>query len=90
MQIAVCRMGYVSGWSGDNITDAIAEYEKTLVTPNSFFDNWLMGDDKAITAKEEDLHRFKVPNLRNVELTGPYMHALIMPAEPEYSPVFFA
>ena len=124
------RAVYPGGWTGDNITDAIAEYEKTLLTPNSRFDKWLMGDAKALSAdevkgyelfklyrcaschvgkgmggqsfeymdlkadyfadrgsplnsdkgrmnatnKEEDLHRFKVPNLRNVELTHPYMH----------------
>lgn len=121
---------YPDGWSAANITDAIAEYEKTLITPDSRFDKWLRGDDAAITAeeaegyrlfklyrcsschvgrsaggqsfeymdlkadyfadrgaplnsdrglmgftgKEDDLHRFKVPNLRNVELTHPYMH----------------
>ena len=121
---------YSDGWTGANITDAIAEYEKTLITPDSRFDKWLRGDDAAITAeeaegyrlfklyrcaschvgrsvggqsfeymdlkadyfadrgdplasdkglmgftgREEDLHRFKVPNLRNVELTYPYMH----------------
>ena len=26
------------------------------------------------TGNRDDLHRFKVPNLRNVELTHPYMH----------------
>lgn len=36
----------------DRITDAIAAFEETLVTPNSRFDQWLMGDDNAITAKE--------------------------------------
>lgn len=127
---AEARAIYADGWSGNNITDAIAEYEKTLITPNSRFDKWLRGDDAAITAeeaegyrlfkqyrcaschvgrsvggqsfeymdlkadyfadrgaplksdkglmgftgREEDLHRFKVPNLRNVELTHPYMH----------------
>lgn len=121
---------YPAGWTGDNITDAIAEYEKTLITPNSRFDKWLMGDTKALTANEvegynrfkayrcaschvgksvggqsfeymdlkkdyfadrgnplgsdeglkgftkvdSDLHKFKVPNLRNIELTAPYMH----------------
>ena len=127
---AEARAIYADGWSGKNITDAIAEYEKTLITPNSRFDKWLRGDDAALTAeevegyrlfkqyrcaschvgrsvggqsfeymdlkadyfadrgdslnsdkglmgftgREEDLHRFKVPNLRNVELTHPYMH----------------
>ena len=121
---------YADGWSGDNITDAIAEYEKTLITPDSRFDRWLKGDDTAITPieasgyerfkmyrcaschvgknvggqsfeymdlkrdyfadrgqplgsdeglkgftnKTDDLRRFKVPTLRNVELTAPYLH----------------
>ncbi len=121
---------YPSGWTGENITHAIAEYEKTLITPNSPFDKWLAGDDNAISAeakegyerfkayrcsschvgkslggqsfefmdlkkdyfkdrgnplgsdtglqgftkKDEDLHKFKTPNLRNIELTAPYMH----------------
>jgi cytochrome c peroxidase len=109
----------------DQVTDAIAEFEKTLVTPNARFDQWLLGDDDAITEKElagytlfkasgciichngeavggnsfqkmglvepyettaaaqgradvtgEDADRmnFKVPTLRNVELTYPYFH----------------
>ena len=109
----------------DMITDSIAEFEKTLVTPNSRFDKWLAGDDKALTGKElagytlfkesgcvachngpaaggtsfqrmgvvepyktsspaegrsavtgvdADRFNFKVPTLRNVELTYPYFH----------------
>ncbi|MCI5113592.1 MAG: cytochrome-c peroxidase [Candidatus Electrothrix sp. AW1] len=109
----------------DHITDAIAEFEKTLVTPNSRFDQWLKGDKKvlnkeevagytlfknsgcischygeamggtsfqkmgimeeynskspakgriAVTGKDEDRFAFKVPTLRNVELTYPYFH----------------
>ena len=121
---------YPRGWTGENITDAIAEYEKTLLTPNSPFDQWLAGNDNAISEeakqgyvrfkayrcaschvgktlggqsfeymdlkkdyfadrgnplgsdvglkgfskKDEDLHKFKTPTLRNVELTSPYMH----------------
>lgn len=121
---------YKDGWSGENITNAIAEYEKTLITPNSRFDKWLKGDDSALTAREiegyqkfkqyrcsschvgqsvggqsfeymnlkadyfthrgnplnsdiglkaftnnpNDLYKFKVPNLRNIELTAPYLH----------------
>lgn len=40
---------YPDGFSGKNITDAIAEFEKTLITPNSPFDKWLRGDDKALS-----------------------------------------
>ncbi|RTR32104.1 cytochrome-c peroxidase [Shewanella atlantica] len=109
----------------DNITDAIAEFEKTLVTPNSPFDLYLQGEQTAITAeakagyqlfknkgctschngpavggtmymkmglvkpfhtenpaegriavtgKEADKYVFKVPTLRNIELTYPYFH----------------
>lgn len=109
----------------DEITQAIAEFEKTLVTPNSRFDKWLKGEKtalneeelagyelfknsgcvachngeavggssfqkmgavepyktknpaeglKGVTGKEEDRFKFKVPTLRNVELTYPYFH----------------
>ncbi len=109
----------------EKVTAAIAAFEKTLVTPNSAFDKWLQGDDKAlnarelagyklfkesgcvachngpavggtsfqkmgvvepyksasgaigragVTGKDEDRLNFKVPTLRNVELTYPYFH----------------
>jgi len=109
----------------DRVTQAIAEFEKTLVTPNSPFDLWLLGDEDAITeyelsgytlfkqsgcagchygeamggtsfqkmgivepymtdnpavgraavtGKDADRFLFKVPTLRNVELTYPYFH----------------
>ncbi|MCA6063656.1 cytochrome-c peroxidase [Thalassolituus marinus] len=109
----------------DRVTDAIAEFEKTLVTPGSRFDQWLLGYENAITANEKagyelfknsgcvachngpavggssfqkmglvqpyqttnpaeglagvtgkdaDRFKFKVPTLRNVELTYPYFH----------------
>ena len=37
------RNVYPSGLSEKNITDAIAEFEKTLLTPNSKFDKFLLG-----------------------------------------------
>jgi len=109
----------------DEVTDAIAAFEETLVTPNSRFDRWLKGDAGALTAtesagyrlfnesgcvschngpnlggtsfqkmgvvapykarvpaegriavtgKDADRFSFKVPTLRNVELTYPYFH----------------
>ena len=36
----------------EKITDAIAAFEETLVTPNSRFDKWLKGDKKALNEKE--------------------------------------
>lgn len=109
----------------DLVTQAIAEFEKTLVTPNSRFDQWLLGNKEtlseeelagyqlfkqsgcaachngpavggssfqkmgvvepyeakspaeglsAVTGKDTDRFKFKVPTLRNVELTYPYFH----------------
>jgi len=109
----------------DKVTDAIATFEETLVTPNSAFDLWLSGNENSLTAqqkrgyqtfkqvgctachngpavgansyqkmglvspyitsneslgrfgvtgKAQDKHVFKVPTLRNIELTAPYFH----------------
>lgn len=120
---------YGNGINGDNIADAIAEFEKSLITPNSRFDRFLRGDEHAlafeekegyrlfkeigcischqgvalggnmyqtlgtmedyfihrektevdygrynVTKKEWNLYQFKVPTLRNIELTHPYLH----------------
>ncbi|MEG1935396.1 MAG: cytochrome c peroxidase, partial [Rikenellaceae bacterium] len=43
---------YPSGVTVENITDAIAEYEKTLITPNCRFDKYLRGSMTAMTAEE--------------------------------------
>ncbi|KAB2926874.1 MAG: cytochrome-c peroxidase [Dechloromonas sp.] len=110
----------------EEVTLAIAEFEKTLVTPNSRFDQWLLGKKDAltktemegytlfkdsgciachngeavggnsfqkmglvepykgntkgvegrvaVTGKDADRFNFKVPTLRNVEMTYPYFH----------------
>jgi cytochrome c peroxidase len=109
----------------DQVTKAIAAFEQTLVTPNSRFDKWLMGNKDAINIQElagyklfkstgctachngpavggnsyqkmgmvepyktsnlaegrisvtkldADRFKFKVPTLRNIELTYPYFH----------------
>lgn len=122
---------YPEGLSQATITDAISEFEKTLITPNAAFDRYLKGDKTALneqeiagyelfkeyncatchagenlgglsyekmglhqdyfadrgldmseedngrfkqTKNEYDRHRFKVPGLRNIELTSPYFH----------------
>ena len=43
---------YPDGFNQANITDAIQEFERTLLTPNSRFDKYLKGDDSAMTAEE--------------------------------------
>ena len=54
---------YPDGWSEANITDAIAQFERTLLTPNSRFDKYLKGDASAITAEElEGYNLFKKYN----------------------------
>ena len=46
------RKVYPDGLTEANITDAIEEFERTLITPDSRFDKWLRGDDQALTAEE--------------------------------------
>ncbi len=114
---------YQNGITEKNITNAIAEYEKTLITPNSPFDKYLRGDKNAISKEAKngynlfkskgciachngvniggnlynkfgyteksttnnlgryevtknplDKYFFKVPTLRNIALTAPYLH----------------
>ncbi|MBF0165116.1 MAG: c-type cytochrome [Magnetococcales bacterium] len=43
---------YRGGVQAVNIRDAIAEFERSLITPNSRFDRYLRGDDQAITPLE--------------------------------------
>jgi cytochrome c peroxidase len=40
-----------------NVLDAIASFERTLVTPGSRFDRWLAGDAKALSTEELDGYR---------------------------------
>ena len=121
---------YPDGITQKNAKNALAEFMKSLTTPNSRFDQWLRGDDDALTPLEErgytlfklygcvschqganvggnmfqvfgvlnnyfqkrgnitdadlgrynvtgdplDRHAFKVPSLRMVALTAPYLH----------------
>ena len=44
---------YKEGVTKANIQNAIATYERTLITPNSRFDKYLRGDASAITAEEK-------------------------------------
>ena len=43
---------YPDGISRENIKDALAEFMKSLTTPNSRFDRWLSGDTSALNALE--------------------------------------
>ena len=43
---------YPDGITEANITDAIEQFERTLITPDSAFDKWLRGDDSALTAQQ--------------------------------------
>lgn len=124
------RAVYPEGLSPATISHAIAEFERTLVTPGSRFDRYLLGEANALTLQEQfgyrtflasgcqschvgkllggqsfelmgrradyfgdrggvskadwgrynatldprDRYRFKVPTLRNVTATAPYLH----------------
>lgn len=121
---------YPDGIQSNNVKDAIATFERSLITPNSRFDRFLRGDQSAmspgeqagyalfrrigctschqginiggnmyqrlgimedyfvvrgnlteadlgrflITQRDEDRYFFKVPSLRNVAVTPPYLH----------------
>lgn len=43
---------FVDGVTAKNVRVAIAEYERSLLTPDSAFDLWLKGDDEALTAAQ--------------------------------------
>jgi len=45
---------YPDGLAPDNITHAIAEFERTLLTPNSPFDQFLRGEEDAISAEAKE------------------------------------
>lgn len=45
---------YKDGITKENLVDAIAEFEKTLITPNSAFDKYLKGNDNAINSFEKE------------------------------------
>lgn len=42
---------------GARVVDALATFERTLLTPNSRFDAWLRGDDAALSARELNGYR---------------------------------
>lgn len=45
---------YPDGITQANLTDAIEQFERTLTTPDSRFDKWLLGDEDAITQDEKE------------------------------------
>ena len=95
----------------ENITDALVNFEKALVTPNAKFDKFIEGDANALNEDEKhgfelfkkigciNCHsgvnlganlyyelkfdsgesgqagRYKVPSLRNIEKTAPYLYS---------------
>ena len=67
---------YPDGITEANLTDAIEQFERTLVTPNSAFDKWLLGDDAALTADQlEGYELFKKYDCATCH-TGPNLGGL--------------
>ena len=67
---------YPDGITEANLTDAIEQFERTLVTPNSPFDKWLLGDDSALTADQlEGYELFKKYDCATCH-TGPNLGGL--------------
>jgi cytochrome c peroxidase len=48
------RVAYGHGPDRASLLDAIASYERTLLTPGSRFDRWLAGDAAALSAEEQN------------------------------------
>ena len=48
---------YGTGPDPKNVVDALASFQRTLVTPGSRFDRWLMGDAGALSVEEQDGYR---------------------------------
>lgn len=48
------RVAYGHGPDRSSLLDAIATYERSLLTPGSRFDRWLAGDAAALSAEEQD------------------------------------
>ncbi len=44
---------YPEGITQENVVDAIATFERSLITPNSAFDKYLRGDSNALTEEEK-------------------------------------
>lgn len=61
--VSAFSQSYPDGVTETNIRDAIAEFERSLYTPNSRFDQFLRGDENALTADEKEGYRlFKSNN----------------------------
>lgn len=45
---------YQSSIKRENVLDSIAEYERSLITPNAPFDRWLKGDNSAIDQQAKE------------------------------------
>lgn len=48
---------YGTGPDTGNVVDALASFQRTLVTPGSRFDRWLTGDAGALSVEEQDGYR---------------------------------
>ena len=48
---------YADGITAPNVKDAIAEFERSLITPGARFDRYLQGDDAALNEKERRGYR---------------------------------
>ena len=55
--VARFKEAYGAGPSEQNIVDALASFERTLITRNSRFDRYLAGDTTALTAREAEGYR---------------------------------
>lgn len=55
--VSMFKALYAGKIDSDNIKDAIATFERSLTTPNSHFDQFLAGDETALTTSEQEGYR---------------------------------
>jgi cytochrome c peroxidase len=55
--VSLFKSLYADGITSDTIKDVIAEFERSLITPNSRFDQFLRGDEKALNLSEKEGYR---------------------------------
>ena len=54
------KTAYAGGLTPANVLDALASFERSLLTPNARFDRYLRGEQQALTAPEQQgYHLFK-------------------------------
>jgi cytochrome c peroxidase len=67
------RRAYIDGLTANNVANALATFERSLLTPNSRFDRYLKGEKDVLSAQELDGYR----RFRNLGCTSCHQGVLV-------------